>query len=270
MATVHLVENKNEANINLSLLTKSTAGLNTWKPLNWLRLQLSEFIRLSLLTSLDEGVWGKDLFVPGFRLSKANGLNHGSRVPSPAEHQWLITHDNTAGPWLTEEMPELKSCFHGNRLSSSWLLRHLWTLVFLSRPWQVLWSGAGDGGHGVRKEKGTIKPQSFTKEIQVHFMSLPHILEYEKRSILPLKRPFSCWWKNLLELFKGQDLRWADGNSPSPHLLLYLCSNHQVSPHNAETVQRASPAQSFLLPFFVPQLLCVPSALDYVCMSVKY
>lgn len=29
--------------------------------------------------------------------------------PTPAEHQWLVTSNNTAGPRLTEATPELKS-----------------------------------------------------------------------------------------------------------------------------------------------------------------
>lgn len=95
---------------NLSLITKPTA------PMDSHCLNTSALV---FLTSLDEEGEAKIFVSPGFLLSKASGLNHGSRASFPAEHQWLVTHDNTAGPRLTEEMPELKSCFHGNRLSSS-------------------------------------------------------------------------------------------------------------------------------------------------------
>lgn len=123
-------------------------------------------------------------------------------------------------------MPELKPCFHGNRLSSSRRCLTSEPLYFSLGCDKCCEVELQTQGMGEEEDKGAIKQESFTKETQVHFMSWPHIFEYERRPLQPL-------WL----LIKG--LCRADGN---PFILIFTFialslghSTGQVTPHDTET-----------------------------------
>lgn len=176
----------------------------------------SQFIWV-FLTSPDEECEVKSFVSPGFLLSKASGLNHGSRASSPQSF-------NDSLPMITRQDPGwLRRCLNQNPasmetgsaarstaspLNSCLSVRAVTSALWWKWRWRALHEKGERNNKAAFFHKGDLSP-----------FYEPPIVSMKRGPQLLLQRPIRCWWKSFMEVFKERDQCWADGKS-STHLPL--------------------------------------------------